>query len=287
MCCRCPNTHQQLDTKMRIEMRMNVQPKADSSEAEREKLAATMGKLPSPILMNSKFTQRIDTSAADKQGLIKVQSEVMMGMTEMQLGAGGPVQTVPSPLGNMRFSAVLNKGRFEQVQFSEAMAKTVPGINAETVFAKMFNAMAPLEGAMLKPGESIELPFQMEMPLPGVDASALNNKTVARYTLRKVEKGVAEFDVSAELDMKVDGMLPAPAPAASAASEPQAAPVPFKLKANGSGKGQVRLRLADRLMLMSTMDFSAQMEMPMPDGNLMQMQMRMLMDLKGQTVKKR
>ncbi len=279
------NTHQQLDTQMRMEMRMKVLPKPDISDAEREKLAATIGKMPSPIVMNSKLTQRIDTSAADKQGLIKVQSEALMGMMEMQLGAGGPVQTVPNPLGDMRFSAVLNKGRYEDVKFSEAMGKALPGMDANALFAKMFNAMAPLEGAVLKPGETIELPFQMDMPLPGVDASALSNKTVARYTLRKVEKGVADFDVSATLDMKLDATMPAPA--ASAASEPQAAPAPFKLTAKGQGKGLLRMRLADRLMLLNTLDFNAEMEMPMPDGNLMQMQMRMVVDLKGKTVKKR
>ncbi|MDM4767480.1 hypothetical protein [Pelomonas sp. SE-A7] len=273
-----PNSQQQLDQQMRIEMRMKITPKADATDAEREKIATTMAAMPSPMVMSTRSSQRITTSTADKQGRIKVSSEIQMGATEIQAGEKGEIRRMPAQVGKMGFSAVLNNGRYEQIQFGPEMSKALPPEQAEALFSKLFNAMGQLEGAKLKVGEFIDVPFPLDLPIPGAPANAMNGKVFGRYTLTKVDKGVAEFDVQMQVNMQFE----APAAAASAAS----APVMPGFTSQGSGGGKFKLRLADRLQLSSAMDLDMQMQVRMPDGNLMDMSMKMDMQVQGRSLAK-
>lgn len=265
-----PNTHQQLDSRMSMELQMDLQPRPDLSEDERAQFDAKAAAMKGPMTVTMTMRQTIDTGAMDKQGRVPMKSEMLPGTMEMRNAEGALLPAGPARPA-MRFSAVLNKGRYESIAMEGEAFKALPADFQEKTFRQMFDALARLEGAKLRVGESIDVPLTMSLPVPAQQAASLDGKLNARYTLRRVEKGVAEFDVGVQLDMAI-----APDAAASAT-----APKSAGMQIRADGTGQMQLRLADRLPLRNTMDMNMLADLQMADGTAMKMRMKMSSDMTG------
>lgn len=315
-----PNSSQRHDVTMVMTMDMTVTPKADATEEQRAQIRQGLAAAGMPMTMTTEMRQRMDVGAKGKDGGVPIKATVDTVKAEMRNSAGMELP-LPNQGQQITFDATMRDDRFENIRMSGMeQLKALPPEFHEKMFRQMFDWMAKFNGRELKPGESVEAPLDLELPMAGAGAS--NAKFLAKYTLLEVKRGVALFDIDVGMDMAMSLPLPA-ASAASAASGasapassdaaasatapaasdavPQAAPSdaaasapapakpglqPSQADIKGTGKGKMDFRLADRVPLRSTMDMTMKMVMLMPDGNTMHMDMSMKMDGKGSSVKK-
>ncbi len=121
------------------------------------------------------------------------------------------------------------------------------------------------------------MPLVAALPMPGPGPNGGQLKGQLRYTLTRLDKGIAYFDVGMTLDMNAAVTPPA------GASAPAAGPV--NMTAQGGGQGKFSMRLADRLALTSDMSMQTKMTINVPNGDVVRMDMDMTMKGRGESLK--
>lgn len=281
--------HQRQTIDLQALMKVRLEAGPDATDEQRAKIAqaAERAAQSGPMKMSTQMQQTLKVDQPDAQGWLPMTVGVTSQGGSMEVG--GRTIPLPNVMSNVSYSA-----RFNPQDFNFELQK-VEGASAEmTEMMKaqgsgMINEYLQLYKALnqrpLKVGESVELPLNMALPipLPG-GAGAMQGRV--RYTLARVDRGVAHFDLS--MDLKMDVNVPLPAPAASAASDAAAAEPPKTLQMQivGSGAGASSLRLADRLQLASKLAMDMKMTMTGPDNGRMLMDMDMVVQSKGESLAK-
>ncbi|HLO95938.1 MAG TPA: hypothetical protein VK195_16650 [Burkholderiaceae bacterium] len=282
------NSHHQHDVRMKFVTDMAIKPREGASAEEVQALTTKMGAIKMPLTMMMQLRQHLQTGKADAQGRIPLIARIEQGTMDMRTGDGDLLPGVPNRgMPEMQFNADIVDGRYENIRLSGEGAAKLPPALLEGVFRKTFDALGKMNGSHLRVGDSLDLPLEMNLPIPGLPGGSNAGKVTARYTLTKVEAGVAFFDIGASLDFKLDLPMPA-AQAASAASAPADAeppkPSPVQMVMTGGGTGHMQWRLADRLQLHNDMEMQMAMQMPLPEGHAMQMNLQMQMDSDGKAL---
>lgn len=295
-----PQQRHQIRSVMAMKMDMRMEPLEGMSEDERAKMEQAMQAAKMPMTMRSEFDQRMTTTAADKQGNFQLQLRGKSLPMEMTNAAGERVGP-PKATMDIKIDAKLNQktGSFESMKVA-GLDAAASGMS-EGLLKQLLMSMRGLEGRRLKVGESAEMPLDMALPIP--KGPGMNLKMVGRYTLLKLEQGVADFDVGVSISMDMDGSTPdaasSAAPASSspdasaadpvssapAAADPKNQPMP-SMKASGQGKGRMSLRLADRLMLTQQMEMTMSMRIEAAGKPAMNMSMDMQMEASGKNLKR-
>ena len=296
-----PQQRHQISTVMTMKMDMRMEPIEGTSEDERAKMEQAMQAAKMPMTMRSEFDQRMTSTAADKQGNFQLQLRGTALPMAMSNSTGERVGPHMAKM-DIKIDAKLNQktGSFEAMKVA-GLDAAASGMS-EGLLKQLLMSMRGLEGRRLKVGESAEMPLDMALPIP--KGPGMNLKMVGRYTLLKLEQGVADFDVGVSISMDMDGRTLDPAssaalasssPAAASAAEtassaPAAAdaknqPMP-SMKASGQGKGRMSLRLADRLMLGQQMEMTMSMRIEAAGKPAMNMSMDMQMEASGKNLKR-
>lgn len=284
--------HQRQVIDMQMTMDTRLQAGADATDEQRAKIeqAAQQMAQMGPLKMKMRMEQTLRVGQPDAQGWLPL--TVAVANQGGELAMGGNKRPMPQDkTRDLTVSARFNPKDFafelQQVQgaaeVSELMRKQGMGmVNEALQLAKT------LSQRELKIGESVEVPLNMALPVP-MPGGAGQMDSKVRYTLKRVERGVAHFDLS--MDMQVSANSPLPAPAASAASGADAAsaaaPQMLAMQLSGTGKGTSSLRLSDRLPLLSqmTMDMKMDIEGGADKGRML-MDMQMQMQSKGESLAK-
>jgi len=272
-----PNQQQRQTVDMQAVMNVRIEPRADASDAERAR--AEQARSMMPMTMKSRMEQTLQTGAQRKDGWIPLSLNQRMLDFTLTAGNGATLPVPPANMANLKFSARFNPKDFafdiEEVQGdAEEQFRTL----SATTLTKFLAIAKALHEHKIKVGESFELPMDMPLQMPVPSASGGQMKGMLRYTLNRVDKGIAYFDVATDLDINAS-MVP---PAGAASSVPTG---PMDMQAKGGGKGQFTLRLADRLALSSDMGMQMHMTVNSPNGDVMFMDMDMQMKGRGESLK--
>lgn len=292
-----PQQRHQTRSVMTMKMDMRMEPLEGMSEDERAKREQAMQAAKMPMTLRSEFDQRMTTTAADKHGNFQLQLRGTALPMAMSNGAGERVGPHMAKM-DIKIDAKLNQktGSFEAMKVA-GLDAAASGMS-EGLLKELLMSMRGLEGRRLKVGESAEMPLDMALPIP--KGPGMNLKMVGRYTLLKLEQGVADFDVGVNISMDMDGRTLDPAssaalasssPAADSAASAPAAPDPKNqtmpsMKASGEGKGRMSLRLADRLMLTQQMEMTMSMRIEAAGKPAMNMSLDMQMEASGKNLKR-
>lgn len=284
---------QLIDTQAAMRMRLEAGP--DATEEQRAKIARAaerMGQM-GAMKMTMQMEQTLKVDAADADGWLPMTVSVINKGGSMEMG--GKTQPLPkSRTGDMTVSARFNPQDFgfemQRLEGGSPELNALMNQQAPAVIREVLQLYKALNQRLMKVGESVDVPFNMVMPmsLPG---GAGNMQGTMRYTLVRVANGVAHFDLSMALKMDISTPLPRPAMAASAASaagadKADAPPPMMQVVINGSGKGSSSLRLADRLQLASRLAMHMKMTTNGPDNGRMLMEMDMNTRSKGESLAK-
>lgn len=279
-----PNTRHQQDFRIKAITDMKFKAREGASEEEVQQLSAKLGAFKMPLTMSMQMRQVLQTSKADAKGRIPLTARIERGTMEMRTGDGDLLPGVPQRgMPAMQFSADIVGGRYENIRLSGEGATQLPPDMLEDVFRKTFDALAEMNGATLRVGESVEMPLGMNLPIPNLPAGSNVGKMTASYTLTKVDAGMAFFDVKATMDLKLDLPMPA-APASAPEGAAPAAPASLQMVIGGGGAGHMQLRLADRLQLHNDLDLQMALQIPLPQGHTLQMTLQMQVDSDGKSL---
>lgn len=286
--------HQRQLMDMQAVMKMRVEPGDAATEEQRAKIAQAAERMAQmgPMKMSMQMQQTLQVGQPDAEGWLPVTVATAGKGVKMEVG-GKAVPMPASSAQDLGFVARFNPRDFgfeiREVQGSPELSEMMRTQGQATV-SQALQLFKSLRDKPLKVGDSVDVPLAMNLPvpLPG-GAGAMNGQV--RYTLVRLERGVAHFDLS--MDMKLDMNVPMPTPpgaasapqgeAASAAGTP---PKTMHMVINGGGKGKSSLRLADRLPLATQLDMDMQMTMDTPDNGRMLMDMNMAMQSKGESLAK-
>lgn len=284
--------HQRQSIDMRATIKMRAEAGPEATDEQRAKIAQGAERLAQmgPMQMSMQMQQTVKVGQPDADGWLPL--TVAAGGKTGQLLMGG--KTVPLPNRqdqNLSFAARFNPKDFAfEMQKVEGMGELNDLMRSQgnTMVAEALQLSKALSQRPMKVGDSVDVPLTMALPVPVPGAGGSLNGQV-HYTLAKVERGVAYFNLS--MDLKMDITAPMPAAAASApeaASAPaaDAAPKTMHVVISGSGKGNSSLRLADRLALTSKLAMGMQMTMGLPDNGVMLMDMDMLVQSRGESLAK-
>lgn len=290
--------HQRQQIDMQAVMKMRVEAGPDATEEQRAKIARAaenMGQM-GPMKMAMQMQQTLKVDAPDAAGWLPMTVAVVNKGGTMEMG-GKRMALPKNEAGDMRFSARFNPKDFDfEVQKFEGGSPELNAAVSQQAKAMVGEALQlykALSQRPLKVGESVDVPFNMALPVP-MPGGAGNMQSTVRYTLVRVTQGVAHFDLGMDLKMDISTPLPRPAAAASAASSASAAgadaadapPPMMRMVVSGNGKGTSALRLADRLQLASRLTMTMKMTMDGPDNGRMFMDMDMDMQSKGESLAK-
>ncbi len=274
---------QRIDIKAVVSMRAQPGPNATDEQRARTAQAAEKFAQMGAMKMAVKMDQTLKVGQPDAEGWLPL--TVSTGSQAGQVEVGGKTQ--PLPQGKeLGFIARFNPKDFAfEIQDVEGAAEVgdVVRNQGRAIVGEALQLYKVLAQRPLKVGESVEVPMNLAlpMPLPG-GAGAMQAKL--RYTLTRLDKGVAHFDTAMNMQMDIN----APTPAASAASQPadDTPPQLMNVAMNGSGKGSSTLRLADGLPLTSQLRMVMTITMQMPDNGLMLMDMDMDTRARGESLAK-
>lgn len=291
--------HQRQQIDMQAVMKMRVEAGPDATEEQRAKIAQAaerMGQM-GPMKMSMQMQQTLKVDAADAAGWLPMTVSVTHSGGTLEVGG----KTMPLPknkAGDMSFSARFNPRDFgfevQKFEGGSPELKAIVDQQATAMIGEALQLYKALSQRPLKVGESVDVPFNMALPMP-MPGGAGNMQSTVRYTLVRVAQGVAHFDLGMDLKMDINTPLPRPAAAAaSAASSASAAgadaantpPQMMQMVVTGSGKGSSSLRLADRLQQASRLAMHMEMTMNGPDNGRMLMEMDMDMQSKGESLAK-
>ncbi|RTL34591.1 MAG: hypothetical protein EKK53_25820 [Burkholderiales bacterium] len=277
-----------VDMQATMTMRVEAGPEAtDEQRAKVAQMAERMAAQGGPIKMSMGMSQTTRVGQPDADGWLPLSLTSSDRKTTVEVGS----KAVPMPKeaqGDMIINA-----RFNPRDFAfevKDVAGSAPGMEAlmttqgQAMLADAFKLHKALAQRSLKVGESVDVPMSLSLPvpLPG-GAGAMQGQI--HYTLVRVERGVAYFDLSMTLNANLETPLP-PAPAASGASAPESATAPRTLRVvmNGQATGTSALRLTDRLPLTSRMAMTMKASFDGPDNTRMLMDMDMTMQSKGESL---
>lgn len=160
------------------------------------------------------------------------------GMTRSMAGS-----SLPPPLA---VQARQVGGRFDQWKAEGAQSLGAPAHFIETLTRSIFEGLATLNNVPFAVGETKELPFIMDYPMPMSFGRTDAGLLLANYTLVAVKDGIADFDI----DILVKQSISTPKTANGMLGEAPAGSRPSaQIEANGTGK--LRIRLNDGLRLHS------------------------------------
>ncbi|WP_457445499.1 hypothetical protein [Roseateles sp. P5_E4] len=284
--------HQRQRIDLQAVMKMRVEAGPDATDEQRAKAAqaaegmALMG----PMKMSMHMEQTMQVGAADTAGWLPL--SLAVGAKGGSVEIGGK----PTPLPNLGKTDMRIAARFNPKDFGFEVQKVEGGSpelseamsnQGKAAISESLQLLKALSQRPLKVGDSVEVPLNMALPMP-LPGGAGGMQGLVRYTLARVDKGVAHFDLSMDLNMNIDTPLPRPAAAASAASgaAADAAPPMLHMQITGGGKGTSSLRLADRLPLASQLAMDMKMTMNGPDNGRMFMDMDMVVQSKGESLAK-
>lgn len=285
--------HQRQQIDLQAVMKMRVEAGPDATEEQRSKIATAAANIDrmGAMKMAMRMEQTLKVDAPDAEGWLPMQLSVGAKSGSVEIG-GKPTQLPNLGKTEMSFAARFNPKdfAFEMQKFeggspevSEAMLNQGKAAIGESL--QLFKALSQRP---LKIGESFEVPLNMALPMP-LPGGAGNMQGLVRYTLARVDKGVAHFDLDMSLNMNVDTPLPRPAAAASAASAAATSDAPpqmLHMQITGGGKGTSAMRMADRLPLSNQLAMNMKMTMNGPDNGRMFMDMDMDMKSKGESLAK-
>ena len=250
-----------------MQMAINMLPGPDMTEEQRDKLLENARKMGKGMTMNMKMAMRTEASEVDAKGDYLVHLRGEGGEFKIHI-ADQPAKDMPNPMGSLEVDALTNTNRqdFDILRVSGAPSalsnpKLLDGL-AQGVLKQAFGAMSSLEGHRMKIGESVEAPFDLQMPMTQLPAQAHVNAT-AVYTLRAIHHGIATFDTTVKMAMEM------------APNEGQ--PAKIKVAMNGTGAGHLDYRIADRLPLHHDMKATMHMTMQLPGGASTEMDIGMNM----------
>lgn len=291
--------HQRQKVDMQATVVMRAEAGPDATDAQRAQIAqgaermAQMG----PMKMSMQMQQTMQVGQPDADGWLPL--TVGTHSKTGQVTVGGKTVPLPQPQppnSDLSFTARFNPTDFnfeiQKVEGSPAMSAMLASQGSAMVKEALQLSQA-LRNRPMAVGDSVDVPLNMPLPVP-LPGGAGQMDGQVHYTLARVERGVAYFDLT--MDMKMDINAPAPQPAtpasdaASAAGEAASAPAAaapgqvMRIAINGRGTGTSSLRLADRLPLNSQMAMDMQMTMNMPDNGLMHMDMAVAMSSKGESL---
>lgn len=284
--------HQRQLIDLQAVMKVRIEAGPGATDAQRAKVAQVAEGMErmGPMKMNMRMEQTMKVDAPDAEGWLPM--TVAVGAKAGSMELGGKV----NPMPNLAQTAMRYAARFNPKDFNFEMQK-LDGGSAEmsemmrtqgnAAIGESLQLFKALSQRPMKPGESVEVPLKMALPMP-LPGGAGGMQGMVRYTLARVDKGVAYFDLHMDLQMEVNTPLPTPAAAASAASGAEASaeapPQTLNMVITGGGKGKSSLRLADRLPLASKLDMDMKMTMNGPDNGRMFMDMAMVVQSKGESL---
>ena len=284
---------QQIDLQATMKVRMEATP--DATEEQRAKVAKAAENIErmGPMKMAMRMEHTLKVAAPDAQGWLPM--TVAVGVKGGSVEMGGKAQPMPNlSKADMSFSARFNPQDFgfelQNVEAGTPEANAMLSTMGNKTFSESLQLFKALRQHPLKVGESIEVPLNMSLPVP-LPGGANNMQGLLRYTLARVDKGVAHFDLGMDVKMELNTPVPKPAGAASAASaaDAEAADTPpqmLHMLINGSGKGTSSLRLSDRLPLASRLAMDMKMTMNGPDNGRMYIDMDMVVASQGESLAK-
>ncbi|KQY82852.1 hypothetical protein [Pelomonas sp. Root1444] len=282
---------QLIDIQAVIKMRVEAAP--DATDEQRAKIAqatehfASMG----PMKMKLQMDQTMKVGQPDADGWLPL--TMTTGSKGGQIDVGGKVSPLPGKVQDLNFIARFNPKDFAfEIQNVQGAPELNDAMRAQgnAMIGEALQLYKTLAQQPLKVGESVDVPMTLALPIP-MPGGAGSLQSKLRYTLARVDRGTAHFDLGMDMTMDVNAPLPpqaASAPAGEAASAPaaDAAPRVMNVAMAGRGQGTSSLRLADRLPLASHLKMTMTMTMKMPDSSLMHMDMDMDVRAKGQSLAK-
>lgn len=217
---------QQIDLQTTMKMRVEAGPEA--SDEQRSKIATLSENFErmGPMKMAMRMEQTMKVGGPDAQGWLPLAMTV--GTQGGSVEVGGKVNPLPQlAKTDMSFAARFNPQDFgfemQAVEGGPAELNEMMRTQGKAAIGESLQLFKALSQRPLKIGESVEVPLNMSLPVP-LPGGANNMQGLVRYTLARVDKGVAHFDLNMDLKMEVDTPLPKPAAAASAAGGGDAAP---------------------------------------------------------------
>lgn len=279
-------------TSMQSVMTMRVEPGPDATEEQRAKVAQVAERMAAqggPVKMSMQVSHTTRVGQPDADGWLPMTYVSADRKTSVEVG-GKPVPMPKDAMGDMTIEARFNPRDFAfEVKKVEGGPPGLQGLmttQGQSMLAEVFKLHKALAQRSLKVGDSVDVPMNVSlpMPLPG-GAGAMQGQV--RYTLARVERGVAYFDLSMTLNANIESPMP-PAPAASGASAPDnaasAAPRTLKVVMNGQATGTSSLRLTDRLPLATQMSMTMKASFDGPDNARMLMDMDMTTSSQGEAL---
>jgi hypothetical protein len=277
---------QLIDMQMTMKSRLEAGPAAtDEQRAKIAQAAENMART-GLVKVTMKMAQTTQVGQPDAEGWLPL--TVSSAAQGGQIEAGGRTMPMPPQANvNMSFTARFNPKDFafelqqsQGTEFNELMrAQGQAMVNEALQVAKALGQRS------MKPGDSIEVPMNMALPVP-IPGGAGKMDAKLRYTLNRVDRGVAHFDLSMAMQMSLDAPLPAAAASAALTAAATSAPQTLNMQIHGNGTGTSSLRLSDRLPLASQLDMDVKMDMQGPDNGRMFMDMQMKMNAKGESLAK-
>jgi hypothetical protein len=296
-----PGQHQRQRVEMQMKITTHVEAAPGASDEERARIAERAAQLAQtgPVTMALKMEQTLLVGRPDPAGWLPVQLSATPRGGSFEVG--GQVRPIPaSDTPKTSLSARFNPRDFsyEIVKFqgnaalSDALRQAANNTMGEAL--QLFKALAQRP---MKVGDSVDLPMKVPLPVP-VPGSNGGLDSNLRYTLVRVARGVAYFDLA--MDLNISAELPAqpqpaqaasaapPAAAASSASQAASAEAAgmLRLQASGTAKGTSALRLSDRLPLSSQLAMDMRMNMQGPDNARMSFDMALSMKSEGESLGK-
>lgn len=287
---------QRIDVQAVMKMRLQAGPEATDEQCAKIGEAAERMARMGPLKMSMQMQQTLKVGQPDAQGWLPL--TVAAAHLSGQIEAGGQVTPMPKSNGDLGITARFNprdfafevqdaRGTPEMAEMTALMRSRGGAMVSEAL--QLFKALSQRP---MKVGDSVAVPFNMALPVP-LPGGAGQMQSTVRYTLARVERGVAHFDLGLDMTMDVNTPTPPPPAAASsaasapegdAASAPAAAPHMMRMQLSGKGQGSSSLRLADRLPLASKLGMDMQMTLQMPDNGRMAMDMTMVTTTKGESL---
>jgi hypothetical protein len=282
--------HQRQLIDMQAVMKMRVEAGPEATDEQRAKIAQAAERMNAmgPMKMSMQMQQTMKVDQADAEGWLPLTMSVANKGVTMEVG-GKKVPLPDNKLTDTSFSARFNPRDFGfEVQKLEGGSPELSELmrnQGNVIIGESLQLMKALSQRPLKVGESVDVPMTMPLPMPMPGGAGAMQGQV-RYTLTRVDRGVAYFDLGMDLKMEVNAPLPRPAAAASAAEAADTPPQTLHMLITGGGKGSSSLRLTDRLPLGTRLAMDMKMTMNGPDNGRMFMDMDMVMQSKGESLAK-
>lgn len=273
-----PNQHQRQTMDMQALMTVRIEPRAEATDEE--KARAQQAQAAMPMTMKMRLQQTLRTGGLKADGWMPLTLDHRTMDLSMTTATGVPVPLPASRAGNMTITARFHPKDFlfelDTLQGQQPLDDSLkPMMN--TLMNQVLGMAQAMRGKTLAVGESFDMPLDGALPMPGPGLNGGQLKGQIRYTLTRLDKGIAYFDAGMTLDMNAAVTPPA------SASAPAAGPV--NMTAQGGGQGKFAMRLADRLALTSDMTMQTQMTINVPNGDVVRMDMDMTMKGRGESLK--